>query len=207
MAETINIKDIEERLKNRKIGTIDWYKFFSVAIPLIETDKGLSMLFEIRSSKLKTQPGDIFFPGGRIEAEETACETALREMEEEIGIQESEVKLLGQFDTLHEFSGHTLYTFAVLIPPDSLDKVRLNEDEVAEVFTVPLSFFKENPAKIYDIDVVSDVSNFPYKETGISPGYKWRRGKNLLPLYKYEDKIIWGITARIVKWFVEQIVT
>ncbi len=50
MAETINIKDIEERLKNRKIGTIDWYKFFSVAIPLIETDKGLSMLFEIRSS-------------------------------------------------------------------------------------------------------------------------------------------------------------
>ncbi|MBS5335852.1 MAG: CoA pyrophosphatase, partial [Firmicutes bacterium] len=68
MAETINIKDIEERLKNRKIGTIDWYKFFSVAIPLIETDKGLSMLFEIRSSKLKTQPGDICFPGGRIEA-------------------------------------------------------------------------------------------------------------------------------------------
>ena len=76
-----------------------------------------------------------------------------------------------------------------------------------ELFTVPIRFFKENPAEIYDIDVVSDTSDFPYDETGISPDYKWRRGKNLLPLYRYNDKIIWGITARIVKWFVEQIMT
>ncbi len=205
MAEAISIREIEEKLKNRKIGTIDWYKFFSVTIPLIETEEGLSLLFEVRSSKLKTQPGDICFPGGRIEEGETPYESALREMEEEIGI--SSAKMLGQFDTLHEFSGHTLYTFVAELPPGSLDKINLNEEEVEEVFTVPLSFFKENPAKTYDIDVVSDVSEFPYEETGISPDYKWRKGKNLLPLYRYKDKIIWGITARIVKWFVEQIVT
>ena len=75
------------------------------------------------------------------------------------------------------------------------------------MFTVPLKFFRENTAEIYDIDVVSDVSDFPYDKTGISPDYKWRKGKNLLPLYRYEDKIIWGITARIVKWFIEQIMT
>lgn len=205
MAEVISIREIEEKMKNRKIGTIDWYKFFSVTIPLIETEEGLSLLFEVRSSKLKTQPGDICFPGGRIEEGETPYESALREMEEEIGI--SSAKMLGQFDTLHEFSGHTLYTFVAELPSGSLDKINLNEEEVEEVFTVPLSFFKENPAKIYDIDVVSDVSEFPYEETGISPDYKWRKGKNLLPLYRYKDKIIWGITARIVKWFVEQIVT
>ena len=203
----INVRDIEEKLKKRPVGTVDWYKFFSVTIPLIETEEGLSMVFEVRAAGLKTQPGDICFPGGRMEEGETALQCALRELKEETGIPPSELRVLGQFDTLHEFSGHTLYTFAVSLAPQALQKARLNQEEVAELFTVPLKFFRENTAEIYDIDVVSDVSDFPYDKTGISPDYKWRKGKNLLPLYRYEDKIIWGITARIVKWFIEQIMT
>ena len=203
----INVRDIEEKLKKRPVGTVDWYKFFSVTIPLIETEEGLSMVFEVRAAGLKTQPGDICFPGGRMEEGETALQCALRELKEETGISPSDLRVLGQFDTLHEFSGHTLYTFAVSLAPQALQKARLNQEEVAELFTVPLKFFRENTAEIYDIDVVSDVSDFPYDKTGISPDYKWRKGKNLLPLYRYEDKIIWGITARIVKWFTEQIMT
>ena len=203
----INVRDIEEKLKKRPVGTVDWYKFFSVTIPLIETEEGLSMVFEVRAAGLKTQPGDICFPGGRMEEGETAIQCALRELKEETGISPSDLRVLGQFDTLHEFSGHTLYTFAVSLAPQALQKARLNQEEVAELFTVPLKFFRENTAEIYDIDVVSDVSDFPYDKTGISPDYKWRKGKNLLPLYRYEDKIIWGITARIVKWFIEQIMT
>ena len=203
----INVRDIEEKLKKRPVGTVDWYKFFSVTIPLIETEEGLSMVFEVRAAGLKTQPGDICFPGGRMEEGETALQCALRELKEETGISPSDLRVLGQFDTLHEFSGHTLYTFAVSLAPQALQKARLNLEEVAELFTVPLKFFRENTAEIYDIDVVSDVSDFPYDKTGISPDYKWRKGKNLLPLYRYEDKIIWGITARIVKWFIEQIIT
>ena len=203
----INVRDIEEKLKKRPVGTVDWYKFYSVTIPLIETEEGLSMVFEVRAAGLKTQPGDICFPGGRMEEGETALQCALRELKEETGISPSDLRVLGQFDTLHEFSGHTLYTFAVSLAPQALQKARLNQEEVAELFTVPLKFFRENTAEIYDIDVVSDVSDFPYDKTGISPDYKWRKGKNLLPLYRYEDKIIWGITARIVKWFIEQIMT
>ena len=203
----INVRDIEEKLKKRPVGTVDWYKFFSVTIPLIETEEGLSMVFEVRAAGLKTQPGDICFPGGRMEEGETALQCALRELKEETDISPSDLRVLGQFDTLHEFSGHTLYTFAVSLAPQALQKARLNQEEVAELFTVPLKFFRENTAEIYDIDVVSDVSDFPYDKTGISPDYKWRKGKNLLPLYRYEDKIIWGITARIVKWFIEQIMT
>ena len=203
----INVRDIEEKLKKRPVGTVDWYKFFSVTIPLIETEEGLSMVFEVRAAGLKTQPGDICFPGGRMEEGETALQCALRELKEETGISPSDLRVLGQFDTLHEFSGHTLYTFAVSLAPQALQKARLNQEEVAELFTVPLKFFRENTAELYDIDVVSDVSDFPYDKTGISPDYKWRKGKNLLPLYRYEDKIIWGITARIVKWFIEQIMT
>ena len=203
----INVRDIEEKLKKRPVGNVDWYNFFSVTIPLIETEEGLSMVFEVRAAGLKTQPGDICFPGGRMEEGETALQCALRELKEETGISPSDLRVLGQFDTLHEFSGHTLYTFAVSLAPQALQKARLNQEEVAELFTVPLKFFRENTAEIYDIDVVSDVSDFPYDKTGISPDYKWRKGKNLLPLYRYEDKIIWGITARIVKWFIEQIMT
>ena len=203
----INVRDIEEKLKKRPVGTVDWYKFFSVTIPLLETEEGLSMVFEVRAAGLKTQPGDICFPGGRMEEGDTALQCALRELKEETGISPSDLRVLGQFDTLHEFSGHTLYTFAVSLAPQALQKARLNQEEVAELFTVPLKFFRENTAEIYDIDVVSDVSDFPYDKTGISPDYKWRKGKNLLPLYRYEDKIIWGITARIVKWFIEQIMT
>ena len=199
----INVRDIEEKLKKRPVGTVDWYKFFSVTIPLIETEEGLSMVFEVRAAGLKTQPGDICFPGGRMEEGETALQCALRELKEETGISPSDLRVLGQFDTLHEFSGHTLYTFAVSLAPQALQKARLNQEEVAELFTVPLKFFRENTAEIYDID----VADFPYDKTGISPDYKWRKGKNLLPLYRYEDKIIWGITARIVKWFIEQIMT
>ena len=73
----INVRDIEEKLKKRPVGTVDWYKFFSVTIPLIETEEGLSMVFEVRAAGLKTQPGDICFPGGRMEEGETALQCAL----------------------------------------------------------------------------------------------------------------------------------
>ena len=73
------------------------------------------------------------------------------------------------------------------------------------MFTVPIQFFIDNPAKNYDLDVVSKTEDFPYEETGISPDYKWRVGKNVLPFYRYEDKKIWGVTARIVDWFVKEL--
>ena len=120
----INVRDIEEKLKKRPVGTVDWYKFFSVTIPLIETEEGLSMVFEVRAAGLKTQPGDICFPGGRMEEGETALQCALRELKEETGISPSDLRVLGQFDTLHEFSGHTLYTFAVSLAPQALQKAR-----------------------------------------------------------------------------------
>lgn len=201
-----SIREIENILKNREPGTIGKHKFFSVAIPLVETEEGLSLLFEVRASRLKTQPGDICFPGGNIEEGESPAECALREMEEEIGISASEVNVIGQFDTLYGFSGYTLYTFVTELDRKLLEKIRINEDEVAEVFTVPVEFFAKNPPENYDVEVVSKVEDFPYDKTGISPDYNWRKGVNILPLYRYKDKIIWGITARMTKWLVEKIV-
>ncbi len=200
----ISIKEIEEKLKDRQIGTIDRHRFFSVTIPLVEKPEGICLLFEVRAASLKAQPGDICFPGGKIEPGETPKECALRETEEETGIPASGVKILGQFDTLHSFSGYTLYTFPAAIDEKDLEKAKINRDEVQELFTVPIDFFKENEAKVYDVDVLSDVKDFPYEESGISPSYNWRKGKNILPVYRYGQRVIWGVTARIVRSFVKK---
>lgn len=201
----MDIDQIRTKLTDREVGTIGKHKFFSVCIPLVPTDEGLSVLMEVRASELKTQPGDICFPGGNMEDGETPLECALREMEEETGIPAAEADILGQFDTLYGFSGYTLYTFVAALPGGILDRTRINEDEVSELFTVPLDFFAETVPENYDVDVVSKVDDSPYEKTGISPDYNWRKGKNVLPLYRYKDRIIWGMTARILKWMSEKI--
>ena len=201
----MDIDQIRTKLTDREVGTIGKHKFFSVCIPLVPTDEGLSVLMEVRASELKTQPGDICFPGGNMEDGETPLECALREMEEETGIPAAEADILGQFDTLYGFSGYTLYTFVAALPGGILDRTRINEDEVSELFTVPLDFFAETVPENYDVDVVSKVDDFPYEKTGISPDYNWCKGKNVLPLYRYKDRIIWGMTAMILKWMSEKI--
>ena len=201
----MDIDQIRTKLTDREVGTIGKHKFFSVCIPLVPTDEGLSVLMEVRASELKTQPGDICFPGGNMEDGETPLECALREMEEETRIPAAEADILGQFDTLYGFSGYTLYTFVAALPGGILDRTRINEDEVSELFTVPLDFFAETVPENYDVDVVSKVDDFPYEKTGISPDYNWRKGKNVLPLYRYKDRIIWGMTAMILKWMSEKI--
>ncbi len=200
-----DIKNIEYKLNNRELKAIGKHKYFSVVVPLVETEDGLSMIFEQRSSSLRTQPGDICFPGGNIEEGETPLECALREMDEEVGIGGSDVKVLGQFDTMYGFSGYTLHTFVASVSNEAMAKMRVNDAEVAEVFTVPVQYFVDTPVKHYDMDVVSQTKDFPYEETGISPDYNWRVGKNVIPLYKYNDKVIWGVTARIVEWIVKEI--
>lgn len=195
----ITIEELRSKLNNREVGVIGKHKFFAVCVPVIETDKGLELLFEVRSPELDVQPGDICFPGGMIEEGETPVIAALREMEEEIGIKPETVEVISEFDTMYGFSGYTLYPFIVKLPSNYEEQISLNWDEVSEIFTVPLDFFKETIPENYDMDVVSDTSKFPYEETGVSKDYKWRKGRNTIPLYRYETRVIWGLTARILK--------
>ena len=166
---------------------------------------GLSLLFEVRSNRLKNQPGDICFPGGKIEKGETPLAAGLREFEEETGIPASEVNVIARFDTFYGFADYTVHTFVAEIQETSLAKLKINKEEVEEFFTVPLQFFKDNPPKVYEADIISDVADFPYEEAGISSSYNWRKSKNIIPVYRWQNRVIWGMTARIVKWFTEKI--
>lgn len=201
----ITIDNLRSKLNERTVGAVGKHKYFSVAIPVICDGDELSLLFEVRASHMKTQPGDVCFPGGHIEEGETPLESALREMEEEIGIPGSSVEVLGQFDTLYGFSGYSLFTYIVKVDKSALDNLKLSENEVGEVFTAPLKFFKETPPKDYSIDVVSVTKDFPYEETGIPSNYNWRKGKNVIPVYHYDGHVIWGMTGRIVEWLAKEL--
>ena len=200
----MEIDRIKEKMKDRKVGAVGRRRYFSVLILLIERKDGIHILYERRSRKMKAQPGDVCFPGGRMEEGETPLQCALRETREEIGIPCEKIEVLGQFDTLYEIAGITLYTFVGVIGEETLACVQCNEAEVEEVFTAPFSFFSDKEPMVYESKIIQKVEDFPYEETGIRPDYKWRTGQNIIPIYQYKDYVIWGITGRITKWFVEK---
>jgi hypothetical protein len=80
---------------------------------------------------------------------------------------------------------------------------------VAKVFTVPFKFFEEVEPYIYEYDVVQKVDDFPYEEMGVNPDYKWRVGRNLVPIWHYgegEDRqLLWGLTALITLWLKQKL--
>ena len=196
----MDINDIKEKMKGRTPGVIGDRKEFAVLIPLVEREDGLHLLFEKRSGNIK-QPGDICFPGGRIEEGESITECALRETAEEIGI--TDVEVIGQFDSILEVNRITMHTVVGKITEDSIKNARLNPDEVADIFTVPLDFFASAEPMSHTVRIIQDTADFPYEETGIRKDYKWRVGHQEIFIYHYEDRIIWGLTARIARWFAD----
>lgn len=200
----MKIDVIKSRMEHWKVGAIGERRYYSVMILLLERKDGLHILFERRSCKLKAQPGDICFPGGRMEAGETPLECALRETEEEIGISRNQIEVLGQFDTMYEIASITLHTFVGVIEEKDFFAAKLNDAEVDKIFTVPFDFFLQKNPMVYESKIVQKVDDFPYEETGIRPDYKWRTGQNQIPIYKYNEDVIWGLTGRIIKWFVEK---
>ena len=74
------------RLEGRVPGLMDARGKFAVLVPLVETERGLCLLYEVRSHTLRRQPGEICFPGGELEGDESVVVCALRETQEELGI-------------------------------------------------------------------------------------------------------------------------
>lgn len=112
----------------------------AVLVPLIERDDGLSVLLTQRTAHLLHHPGQISFPGGRLEPDDQgdAIACALRETCEEVGLAPEKVTILGRLDDYLTITGF-LVTPVVGIAAPPLD-LALDAFEVAEVFEVPLAF-------------------------------------------------------------------
>lgn len=194
----ITIKDFEDTFRDREPKSLGVYQYYAVLVPLVEKDGELHILYEVRAESLKRQPGEVCFPGGRIENNESAEECAVRETSEELNVEKSDIRIIAQMDFLHTYSNFTLYSLLGVIDYEVVSKAKVNPDEVKETFLVPVSFFAENEPEMYYFDVLPNIGpDFPYEKINLKDGYNWRKGKSTVPIYRYGDRAIWGMTARI----------
>ncbi|MED4203994.1 CoA pyrophosphatase [Neobacillus mesonae] len=179
------------------------YSKYAVMVPLIQKNDGIHVLFEVRSLQLRRQPGEICFPGGRIDPEDRdERAAAIRETMEELGIDERDISEVYPLDFMVSPFGMLIYPFAGFICEQ--EKIKINPLEVGEVFTVPLEFFMNNKPEIHHVEFkVIPQQNFPYDLVVGGKNYKWRTRGIEEYFYIYEDKVIWGMTARILAHFVE----
>ena len=111
----------------------------SVLMPLVLRDDDITVLLTQRSERLSDHPGQISFPGGRAEATDlTPVATALREAEEEVGLNPQFVQVLGTLPHYTTVTGYVVTPVVALVQPGF--SLRVDASEVAEVFEVPLTY-------------------------------------------------------------------
>jgi 8-oxo-dGTP pyrophosphatase MutT (NUDIX family) len=111
----------------------------AVLIPVVENGRDLSIIFTRRTEDLPDHPGQISFPGGRVEAGDDGSENAaLRETEEEIGLDRGHVSILGRLDEYVTRTGFSVIPYVGMV--SSPFDLSLDSREVAEAFEVPLDF-------------------------------------------------------------------
>lgn len=192
-----------EKFRNRKVSISDYesYREFSILVPVIESSEGHSLLFEVRSETLNQQPNEICFPGGKIENMEEHVKAAVREASEELLLPESKIEIFGELDTLVTPFNTLIYPFVGTLYDY---QGSFNLTEVKETFTVPLAFLMKNEPLCHFMDVqMMPGDDFPYEMIQKGNNYPWRRGKYPVYFYIYKDRIIWGITARIIRNYIE----
>ena len=153
------------------------HRIFAVLVPFVERGGELYLLYETRSRKMKTQPGE-------------TCE--------EIGIHPGQVHVAGPADYLIGKADFTLFPFVATVDPDAVEHMTLQRDEVDEVFLVKVSDLAKVKPEVY-IERMKAVipEDFPYERVGISENYRWRIGQNKVLVYEVNGRIIWGMTAMI----------
>lgn len=151
----------------------------AVLVPLIERPDGFTVLLTKRTDHLDHHPGQISFPGGRVEEHDlTAEDAALREAEEEVGLEREQVEIIGRLDEYVVRTGFSVTPFVGLVQPDYTQSP--DDFEVAEIFEVPLSFFMDESNHRRD----SRTHNGEIREFYAMP---------------YDDYYIWGATAGMLR--------
>ena len=157
-------------------------KCAAVLIPLVWHDLEWHLLFTRRTDKVESHKGQVSFPGGACDEGETTPEqTALREADEEIGLNPKDVKVLGR---LHNMITITYFRVTPVVGIIKWPTVfRVGEHEVARVFTIPLRWLA-NPTNRWEFSM---------------PG----RNRSLIAYHPYDGELLWGATARMTVDFLK----
>jgi 8-oxo-dGTP pyrophosphatase MutT (NUDIX family) len=151
----------------------------AVLVPLVDRPDGMTMMLTRRTEHLVDHPGQISFPGGRVEPGDASVEAAaLREAEEEVGLDPSLVRIVGRLDQYITRTSFSVVPVVGIVEPNYTS----NPDtfEVAEVFEVPLAF-------------LLDPANHQRHHR------EFRGMRREFYAMPYGDYYIWGATAGMIK--------
>lgn len=146
----------------------------AVLVPIVAADTP-RLLLTTRTSTMRNHAGQVAFPGGRIDSSDDGpVAAALREAQEEVGLWPHSVEILGLSDPYRTGTGYEVRPVVGLVPP-ALD-LRLNPDEVADAFEVPL-------------DYALDPRNHLLREA------EWMGRMRRYYVIEWNERVIWGATA------------
>jgi 8-oxo-dGTP pyrophosphatase MutT (NUDIX family) len=158
----------------------------AVLLPLFEREGVPHVLFTRRPSHLRHHADQFSFPGGGRDAEDvTPLHTALRETEEELGVARERVRVLGMLDEVPTLvTGFRIQPFVGVIPGDG--QYRPNPEEVAFILEVPLA------------SLLDPAIRRTEKRQAMGSEFD-------VDFYTYNEHVIWGATARILRDFLRQV--
>ncbi|XP_040172859.1 nucleoside diphosphate-linked moiety X motif 8 [Anopheles arabiensis] len=152
----------------------------AILIPLCLVDGKLSLLYTLRSNKLRNHRGQVSFPGGMKDARDASYETcAVREFVEETGLPKESVRVWGRGNTIIPYFGPSITPIVGHVADFAPGQLRLSTDEVAKVFTVPVELF-------------ASAANRRHTQY---------RANYTMPVFVNGDETVWGITAIITHLF------
>jgi 8-oxo-dGTP pyrophosphatase MutT (NUDIX family) len=151
-------------------------KCAAVLVPLVWQNDEWHLLFTRRTDRVESHKGQVSFPGGACDEGETTPEqTALREADEEIGLQANDIKVLGRLANLITISYFRVTPVVGVVKWPTV--FRVGEHEVARVFTIPLGWLA-NETNRWQFEI---------------PGTK----RSVIAFHPYDGELLWGATARM----------
>jgi 8-oxo-dGTP pyrophosphatase MutT (NUDIX family) len=157
----------------------------AVLVPLCVRAGGIHVLLTERTQTVRDHPGQVAFPGGMVEAADPdLVTTALREANEEIGMQASQVEVIGYLLPQAVITGYAVLPVVGFYAADFVP--RLDPREVAAVFEVPLEYLQDSDNRVR-VDRIRNGVTLPTYE------------------YHFEGHRIWGATALMLQLFLDRL--
>jgi 8-oxo-dGTP pyrophosphatase MutT (NUDIX family) len=163
------------------------YRRAAVLMPLLLLNAEWHVMFTRRSNTVQDHKGQVSFPGGVAEEfDESPERTACRELEEEIGIPQKEVEILGQMGEMPTITSYLVTPVVGVIPWST--ELTPNPTEVDRVFTIPLCWLADPSHHEERLYRLSDGSEHP-----------------VIFFEEFDGELLWGVTARIVLNFLDKV--
>ncbi len=186
---------------------LEGYRRAAVLVPLLRRAEGATVLLTRRTERLRQHRGEIAFPGGHVEAGEAPGAAALREAREEVALEPDRVEIAGQLDDRPSVTGF-IVTPVVGLVADPPSTFRAEEREVHEVFEVPLArFVGPDAARCEWWDASRLPPGTPVRPLADLAADEVDAAARRYRVWFFDvaaDRIVWGLTARVVKELVER---